>query len=111
MTKLKAFALTAALVAGSAGIAAAQPKSESDGAELRAAKKAEMLAKYDTNKDGKLDAQEKTVMRDQLTLESFKKMDTNGDGVITLDEFKAGRAKMFEHRHARSGKHGFRNGL
>jgi len=65
MTKLKTLFLSAALVAGVAGIAAAQPSAETkaDRKELREAKRAEMLSRFDTNKDGKLDAQEKAAMR------------------------------------------------
>ena len=75
-------------------------------------KKAEMLAKFDTNKDGKLDDSEKAVMRDARATEAFKKLDTNGDGQISLDEFKAGRAKMGMHRHARGRFHrGMRKGI
>jgi Ca2+-binding EF-hand superfamily protein len=66
-----------------------------------AQKKAEMLAKFDTNKDGKLDDTEKAAMRDERQTEAFKKLDTNGDGQISLSEFKAGRSKMGMHRHAR----------
>ena len=64
----------------------------------------EMLAKYDTNKDGKLDAAEKKVMRDAKLTERFQAMDKDGDGKLTLDEFKAGAgAKQGFHRHGRHG--------
>jgi 5-hydroxyisourate hydrolase-like protein (transthyretin family) len=75
-------------------------------------KKAEMLAKFDTNKDGKLDDSEKAVMRDARATEAFSKLDANKDGQISLDEFKAGRASMGEHRHARGRfHHGMRKGV
>jgi hypothetical protein len=67
-------------------------------------KRAEMIAKFDTNRDGKLDDGEKAVMRDQMVTERFKKLDTNGDGVISIDEFKAGHAKMGM-RHGRGRFH------
>ena len=81
LTKMKLFALCAAL-AGGVGIAAAQPApapgsqpQQTQRSEKWAAKKAEMLAKYDTNKDGQ----------------------------ISLDEFKA-FAKSKHGHHARGGK-------
>jgi hypothetical protein len=70
----------------------------------------DMLAKYDTNKDGKLDDAERAAMRDARLAERFKAMDTNGDGKLTLDEFKASAATHgASHRHGRNGharKHG-----
>ena len=65
--------------------------------EAMRARRAEMIARFDTNKDGKLDDAERKVMHDTLAGERFKKLDTNGDGVLSLDEFKAGVG----HRHAR----------
>jgi Ca2+-binding EF-hand superfamily protein len=73
--------------------------------EKREARKAEMLAKYDTNKDGKLDASERAVMRDDLAAKEFAKLDKDGDGKLSLDEFKAGMKERgfafgrFGHRH------------
>jgi len=70
-----------------------------------AAKRAERhqaaLAKYDTNKDGQLDASERKAMRDDKLATRFQAMDTDGDGKLSLDEFKAGARGM--HRHARHG--------
>ena len=65
--------------------------------EAMQARRAEMIARFDTNKDGKLDDAERKVMHDTLAGERFKKLDTNGDGVLSPDEFKAGVG----HRHAR----------
>jgi hypothetical protein len=68
------------------------------------------LAKYDLNKDGKLDAAERTAMRDDKLAERFQAMDKNGDGKLTLDEFKAGAgSKAGFHRHGRHG-HGRTHG-
>lgn len=62
----------------------------------RESRRQEMLAHFDTNKDGKLDANERKVMKDTLAAERFKKLDTNGDGVVSLQEFQAG-AESFHH--------------
>ena len=78
-------------------------------AEQKTLKK-DMLAKYDTNKDGKLDDAERATMRDAKVTERFKKMDANGDGKLTLDEFKAAAAKKGDfHRHGRHGHGHLRN--
>lgn len=67
----------------------------------------QMLAKYDANRDGKLDDTERAKLHDELATEHFRKADKNGDGVLTLDEFKAGvRERHLEMR--KGGKQGRR---
>jgi hypothetical protein len=126
LTKMKlGLAVCGALVAGGVGLAAAQGHAggkagmmqkydkngdgtldASEKAALRAdreAKKAERLAKFDTNKDGKLDDSERAVMKSERAEAAFKKLDADGNGQISLDEFKAGKM------HARGGHGGFRH--
>jgi Ca2+-binding EF-hand superfamily protein len=76
----------------------------------RAERRKEALAKYDRNKDGTLDDAERTAMRDDKLTGRFQAMDKNGDGKLTLDEFKAGAGtKAGFHRHGRHG-HGRTHG-
>ncbi len=70
----------------------------------RGARKAQMLATFDTNKDGKLDATERAAMKDARMSEHFKKLDTDGNGQISLAEFKAGKPKGGMGHHGRHGK-------
>jgi hypothetical protein len=72
-------------------------------AALHAQRRAEMLAKFDTNKNGKLDDGERTAMRETRAVQRFTQLDKNGDGKLTVDEFKAGRAGKHLGKHG--GKH------
>ena len=132
LTKMKiALALCGSLLVGGVGIAAAQgigsgsgkgaamqkydangdgKLDDSERATLRADKKAKhaemkakMLAKYDANKDGKLDEAERAVMKNERAELAFKKLDADGNGSISLAEFKAGKAFA---RHGHGHKHG-----
>jgi Ca2+-binding EF-hand superfamily protein len=71
-------------------------------AAKRAERQKEALAKYDTNKDGQLDATERKAMRDDKLTTRFQAMDKDGDGKLSLAEFKAGAGPGM-HRHARHG--------
>jgi Spy/CpxP family protein refolding chaperone len=86
---------------------------DSEKAQMKAdfqAKRAARIAKFDLDKNGKLDDTERAAMRDARATEVFKKLDTNGDGVVSLDEFKAGRGKMEHHARGRF-HHGMRKGI
>jgi Ca2+-binding EF-hand superfamily protein len=133
LTKLKvALALTAGLLGVGATVAAAQGSgggdrgaimkkydtngdgvlSDAEKAQMRAdfqakraAMKQKMLQKYDLNHDGKLDAAERKLMREDQLEARFKKLDKNGDGMVSFEEFKAGNMARHggHHRHHRHG--------
>jgi hypothetical protein len=57
----------------------------------------EMLEKYDTNKDGKLDKDERKAAFEARKAEMIKKFDKDGDGKLSEDERKAaGEARKAE---------------
>ncbi len=103
-TKGKKLGLVAILIglvtAGAVGVASAKDDQDGPG---RGDRKAEMLQKYDANKDGKLDDSEKATMRadrkaefEAKKQEMLAKYDTNRDG--KLDETE--RAAMRDDRAA-----------
>jgi hypothetical protein len=57
----------------------------------RAEMKKNMLTKFDSNKDGKIDDSERAAARDTKLTERFKKLDTDGNGQLSINEFKAGK--------------------
>lgn len=87
---------------------------EADMEAKHAQMKQQMLTKFDTNKDGKLDDAERQAAHDLRAAERFKKLDTDGNGQLSLGEFKAGHqgkqgrfGGMRGHRGGHSGmKHG-----
>jgi hypothetical protein len=61
-------------------------------------RRAKMLAKFDANKDGKLDATERARMQKA----KFAKLDTNRDGVLSFDEAQP----LLKHRGRQRGAEG-----
>lgn len=55
------------------------------------ARHAEALARFDANKDGKLEGSERDALHAERAAEVFKQLDADGNGALSLDEFKAGR--------------------
>jgi hypothetical protein len=137
-TKLKiVLAMSAGLIGAGASLAAAEggagrgamiKKYDTDGdgvlsdseratmradfAAKHAAMKQKMLAKYDLNKDGKLDAAERKLMKEDKLETRFKKLDKNGDGMVSFEEFKAGNLARHGGKHHRGhfAKPGFGSG-
>ena len=71
--------------------------------------KKDMLTKFDTNKDGKLDDTERAAAKDARETERFKQLDTDGNGQLSLSEFKAGhqgKQGRFGGMHGHRGGHG-----
>lgn len=97
MKKLLVIALGLGLMVGVASLTSAADKG---GGVDRAAKKAEMLKKYDKNNDGKLDADERKAMQDDQNL---KKYDKNGNGKLDDDE-KAQMEKDLKAKQDKQGK-------
>ena len=65
------------------------------------AKREARRAKLDLNHDGQIDDTERTAAKKARALEGFKRIDTNGDGAITLAEFEAASPRhggRFHHR-------------
>jgi len=95
--KLKLVLVTSALLVGSVSFAAAAP------GQVKADHRAKLMEKFDANKDGKLDRAEKLAMKETRAARAFARMDKDGDGKLSLVEFKAGRMHAGAH-HRRGGK-------
>lgn len=94
-------------------LAGAQPAND-DGerAEWKARhaeRRAQMLARFDTNNDGQLDETERAAMFQARMEEKFSRLDANSDGVISKAEFIDGMKDMKDRRKAhRRGHRGHR---
>jgi hypothetical protein len=80
---------------------AEKAKMKADMKAKREARRAKKLAQYDTNHDGKLDAGERAAMKAAMAEKRFAKLDTNGDGVISKEEFLAGQKVGMGRHHGR----------
>ena len=72
----------------------------------RAEMKQQMLLKFDSNRDGTLDQAERAAMHEQFALERFKRLDKDGNGSLSFDEFKQGKKGFGFGKH----HHGARRG-
>ncbi|TYC85482.1 EF-hand domain-containing protein [Novosphingobium sp. BW1] len=84
-------------------------------AEAQAAAEA-MFTRMDVDKDGKIDAADREARQTARRTRMFEKLDTNGDGAISKNEFmSAERGQRGERadgkgRHGKHGKHHMRRG-
>lgn len=65
-----------------------------------------MFAKKDTNGDGVISKQEFLDAKMKWAEEKFNKMDADGNGEISMEESKAAHAKMKDKWKERKGDHG-----
>jgi len=70
-------------------------------ATRRAEHRAARIARFDADKDGALSPAERAAMQDTRARERFGRLDKDGDGKLSLDEFKAGAGRG----HNRGGHH------
>src|SRR5690606_16243369 len=92
--------------------AGAQPAND-DGGDWRARhaeRRAKMLERFDTNRDGQLDEAERAAMWQAKLDAKFARLDANGDGVISRAEFNDGmKHRRDGHRKGHwRGKRGYR---
>ncbi len=66
--------------------------------------KREPKVNADTNKDGKISYDEYRASKEKQTERQFKRMDTNGDGFVDESEKQATKDKMREMREKRKAK-------
>jgi hypothetical protein len=69
--------------------------------EAFAARRAARIAQFDADKDGALSPAERAAMQDARARARFARLDKDGDGKLSLDEFKAGAGRG----HHRGGHH------
>jgi Ca2+-binding EF-hand superfamily protein len=74
----------------------AEGKEDRKGKGIPEEKRAELLEKFDTDKDGKLDEEERKAARAAFKEEFMKKFDTNGDGEISDEEREEAKKKRKE---------------
>lgn len=84
---------------------AAEKASREAGQHHRGERKQELLAKFDADKDGKLNEGERDAARAAFSgrlkenhPKRFAKIDSDGDGTLSRDEVKAARALRQERR-------------
>lgn len=98
-----ALALVLVLVGGSFAHAGDAEKKT----DKKAAKKAELLKRFDKDGDGQLSKDEKKAMHEELKKEReaelLKKFDKDGDGKLSPEEKKAAEEWLKEHHHHKKG--------
>lgn len=90
MKKTLLFALTISVTGLVAPAAEGERKPE--------ARRSSILEKYDKNKDGKLDQEERDALRKDREAERVKRYDKNGDGKLDEQEEQAARNEVRKRR-------------
>ena len=96
----KLFAITLGMSFGALVLHAADGEAKPAVPADAAARRAEMLKKYDKNGDGKLDAEESAAYKKDRDAEMLKKYDKNGDGKIDQEERKIAQEDIRKQRQA-----------
>ena len=96
----KLLAITLGLSFGAFVLRAAEGDAKPSAPQDAAARRAEMLKKYDKNGDGKLDAEEAAAYKKDRDAEMLKKYDKNGDGKIDQEERKLAQEDIKKQRQA-----------
>lgn len=103
--KISLFALGAALIAVPVIAAPGGAKADGDGTLTRTEAQAhatQMFAKMDFNKDGKVDAADRTAKRAEMQAKKFASLDADGNGSISQAEWTNQGAKRAERAEKRA---------
>lgn len=72
--------------------------------EMHAAHKGHRMARIDTDGDGNVSLAEMQKRRPEMTQEEFAKLDTDGNGTVSHDELKAAHGKHGRHDKQHTGQ-------
>lgn len=105
--KIKTLTITTLVTFSLAGLASAEGEKCHKKRKLSPEKKAELLALYDEDGDGKLNEAEREKARSARRAKILEKFDSNGDGELNEEEKKKARAAR-KQRDGKKGKKGKR---
>ncbi len=87
-----------------AGMEAVEGQDRTAKKERMEQRRQKALEKFDANRDGKLDEAERAQMKKARAEAVFRKLDKDGNGVLSLEEFEAGMGKRGKHGHRKHGR-------